>query len=63
MGMKFASKFIGALVVKSQPACAIAVLLADLHLHSRAPSCWTAQILDGFRGLRRCESFVTAMKQ
>eukprot|EP00983_Pelagomonas_calceolata_P078215 1154193-Pelagomonas_calceolata.AAC.1 len=29
------------------------VLKADLHLHSRAPSCWTAQILDGFEGLRR----------
>eukprot|EP00983_Pelagomonas_calceolata_P075140 1152868-Pelagomonas_calceolata.AAC.2 len=39
------------------------VLKADLHLHSRAPSCWTAQILDGFQGLRRCKSFVTAMKQ
>eukprot|EP00983_Pelagomonas_calceolata_P077895 1154059-Pelagomonas_calceolata.AAC.2 len=39
------------------------VLKADLHLHSRAPSCWTAHILDGFQGLRRCESFVTAMKQ
>eukprot|EP00983_Pelagomonas_calceolata_P072258 1151637-Pelagomonas_calceolata.AAC.1 len=39
------------------------VLKADLHLHFRAPSCWTAQILDGFQGLRRCESFVTAMKQ
>ena len=36
---------------------------ADLHMHSRAPSCWTAQVLDGFQGLRRCDSFVTAMKQ
>eukprot|EP00983_Pelagomonas_calceolata_P039491 1137209-Pelagomonas_calceolata.AAC.2 len=39
------------------------VLKADVHLHSRAPSCWTAEVLDGFQGLRRCESFVTAMKQ
>eukprot|EP00983_Pelagomonas_calceolata_P065011 1148403-Pelagomonas_calceolata.AAC.1 len=39
------------------------VLKADLHLHSRGPSCSTAQILDGFQGLWRCESFVTAMKQ
>eukprot|EP00983_Pelagomonas_calceolata_P047660 1140746-Pelagomonas_calceolata.AAC.3 len=38
-------------------------LKVDLHLHSRNPSCWTAQILDGFQGLRRCESFVTAIKQ
>eukprot|EP00983_Pelagomonas_calceolata_P057964 1145304-Pelagomonas_calceolata.AAC.1 len=30
---------------------------------SRVPSCWTAQILDGFQGLRHCDSFVTAMKQ
>eukprot|EP00983_Pelagomonas_calceolata_P062257 1147205-Pelagomonas_calceolata.AAC.3 len=22
--------------------------------HSRAPPCWTAQILEGFQGLRRC---------
>eukprot|EP00983_Pelagomonas_calceolata_P002241 75777-Pelagomonas_calceolata.AAC.1 len=28
-----------------------------------APSCWTAQILDSFQGSRRCESFVTAVKQ
>eukprot|EP00983_Pelagomonas_calceolata_P044283 1139240-Pelagomonas_calceolata.AAC.1 len=39
------------------------VLKEDLHLHSRAPSCWTAQVLDGFQGLWRCESFVTTMKQ
>eukprot|EP00983_Pelagomonas_calceolata_P052913 1143066-Pelagomonas_calceolata.AAC.2 len=39
------------------------VLNADLHLHSQAPSCWTAQILDGFPGLRHCDSFVTVMKQ
>eukprot|EP00983_Pelagomonas_calceolata_P014741 468144-Pelagomonas_calceolata.AAC.1 len=39
------------------------VLKADLHLHSRAASCWTAQILDGFQGLQHCESFVTVMKQ
>eukprot|EP00983_Pelagomonas_calceolata_P003259 106021-Pelagomonas_calceolata.AAC.1 len=39
------------------------VLKADLHSHSRAPSCWTAQISDGFQRLRRCESFVTAIKQ
>eukprot|EP00983_Pelagomonas_calceolata_P026408 829097-Pelagomonas_calceolata.AAC.1 len=39
------------------------VLKADLHLHFRVPSCWTAHILNGFQGLRRCESFVTAMKQ
>eukprot|EP00983_Pelagomonas_calceolata_P072717 1151837-Pelagomonas_calceolata.AAC.3 len=39
------------------------VLKADLHLHSRAPLCWTAQILDWFQGLWRCESFAVAMKQ
>eukprot|EP00983_Pelagomonas_calceolata_P133397 1161961-Pelagomonas_calceolata.AAC.6 len=41
-------------------------LKVDLHLHSRAPSCWTAQILDHpaiMALLRRCESFVTATKQ
>eukprot|EP00983_Pelagomonas_calceolata_P052710 1142962-Pelagomonas_calceolata.AAC.1 len=38
------------------------ILKEDLHLHSRTPSCWTAQILDRFQGLQRCESFVTAMK-
>eukprot|EP00983_Pelagomonas_calceolata_P002903 95931-Pelagomonas_calceolata.AAC.1 len=32
-------------------------------LHSRAPLCSTAQNLDGFQGLWRCESFITAMKQ
>eukprot|EP00983_Pelagomonas_calceolata_P024904 783171-Pelagomonas_calceolata.AAC.2 len=39
------------------------VLKADLHLHSLAPACWTAQILDGFQGSRHCESIVTLMKQ
>eukprot|EP00983_Pelagomonas_calceolata_P000293 9395-Pelagomonas_calceolata.AAC.1 len=29
------------------------VLKADLNLHSREPSCWTAQVLDAFQGLRR----------
>eukprot|EP00983_Pelagomonas_calceolata_P102840 1158851-Pelagomonas_calceolata.AAC.8 len=29
------------------------VMKVGLHLHSRAPSCWTAQILDGFQGLGR----------
>eukprot|EP00983_Pelagomonas_calceolata_P007259 236495-Pelagomonas_calceolata.AAC.1 len=31
--------------------------------HSRAPSCWTAQSLDSFQELWRCDSFVAAMKQ
>eukprot|EP00983_Pelagomonas_calceolata_P025845 809773-Pelagomonas_calceolata.AAC.1 len=39
------------------------VLREDLQSHSRAPSCWNTQILDAFQGLRRCESFVTAMEQ
>eukprot|EP00983_Pelagomonas_calceolata_P120217 1160683-Pelagomonas_calceolata.AAC.5 len=26
-------------------------VLKDLHLHSRTPSCWTAQILDVFKDL------------
>jgi hypothetical protein len=39
------------------------VLKADLNIHSREPSCWTAQVLDAFQGLRRCDSFVEAVRQ
>eukprot|EP00983_Pelagomonas_calceolata_P018659 585384-Pelagomonas_calceolata.AAC.1 len=39
------------------------VLKADLNIHSREPSCWIAQALDGFKGLRRCDSFVQAVRQ
>eukprot|EP00983_Pelagomonas_calceolata_P009627 311200-Pelagomonas_calceolata.AAC.1 len=39
------------------------VLKADLKNHSREPSCWTAQVLDGFQGLRCCDSFVQAARQ
>eukprot|EP00983_Pelagomonas_calceolata_P076506 1153442-Pelagomonas_calceolata.AAC.1 len=27
------------------------------------PPCWTAQVLDGLQGLRRCNSFVQAVRQ
>eukprot|EP00983_Pelagomonas_calceolata_P122916 1160951-Pelagomonas_calceolata.AAC.1 len=39
------------------------VLKADLNIHSREPSCWTAQVLDAFQGLRRCDFFVQAARQ
>jgi hypothetical protein len=39
------------------------VLKADLNIQSREPSCWTAQVLDAFQGLRRCDSFVQAVRQ
>eukprot|EP00983_Pelagomonas_calceolata_P055256 1144068-Pelagomonas_calceolata.AAC.1 len=39
------------------------VLKADLKFHSREPSCWTAQVLGAFQGLRRCDSFVQAVRQ
>jgi hypothetical protein len=34
----------------------------DLSIHLRDPSCWT-QVLDAFQGLRRCNSFVQAVRQ
>ena len=39
------------------------VLRADLSIHSREPSCWTAKVLDTFQGLRRCDMFVQAVRQ
>eukprot|EP00983_Pelagomonas_calceolata_P009363 303335-Pelagomonas_calceolata.AAC.1 len=39
------------------------VLKADLKIHSREPSCWTAQVLNAFQGLRRCDSFAQAVRQ
>jgi len=39
------------------------VLKADFRIHSREPSCWTAQILDGFEGMQGCESFKHAVRQ
>eukprot|EP00983_Pelagomonas_calceolata_P031818 998495-Pelagomonas_calceolata.AAC.1 len=39
------------------------VLKADLNIHSCEPSCWTAQVLDAFQGLQRCDSFVQAVRQ
>ena len=39
------------------------VLRADLSIHSREPSCWTAKVLDAFQGLRRCDVFVQAVRQ
>eukprot|EP00983_Pelagomonas_calceolata_P037688 1136469-Pelagomonas_calceolata.AAC.1 len=35
----------------------------DLNIHSREPSCWTAQVLDAFRSLRCFDSFVQAVRQ
>ena len=39
------------------------VLLADISIHSREPSCWTAKVLDAFQVLRRCDVFVQAVRQ
>eukprot|EP00983_Pelagomonas_calceolata_P030107 943214-Pelagomonas_calceolata.AAC.1 len=39
------------------------VLKADLNIRSREPSCWTAQVLNGFQGLRYCETSVQAVRQ
>eukprot|EP00983_Pelagomonas_calceolata_P012804 409863-Pelagomonas_calceolata.AAC.1 len=39
------------------------VLKADLNIHSREPACWTAQVLNAFQGLRRCDSFAQAVRQ
>eukprot|EP00983_Pelagomonas_calceolata_P016440 518837-Pelagomonas_calceolata.AAC.1 len=39
------------------------VLTADLNIHLPEPSCWTAQILDAFQGLWRCDSCVQAVRQ
>eukprot|EP00983_Pelagomonas_calceolata_P007980 260452-Pelagomonas_calceolata.AAC.1 len=39
------------------------VMKADLNIHSREPACWTAQVLDTFQGLRRCDSFAQAVRQ
>jgi len=39
------------------------VLKADFRIHSREPSCWTAQILDGFERLQGCETFRQSVRQ
>ena len=39
------------------------VLRADVSIHSREPSCWTAKVLDAFQGLRLCDVFVQAVRQ
>eukprot|EP00983_Pelagomonas_calceolata_P025801 808340-Pelagomonas_calceolata.AAC.1 len=39
------------------------VLKADLNIYVREPSCWTAQVLGAFKGLRRRDSFVQAVRQ
>ena len=39
------------------------VLRAEMSIHSRKPSCWTAKVLDAFQGLRRCDVFVQAVRQ
>eukprot|EP00983_Pelagomonas_calceolata_P013179 420978-Pelagomonas_calceolata.AAC.1 len=39
------------------------VMKADLNIPSREPACWTAQVLDAFPGLRRCDSFAQAVQQ
>ena len=38
------------------------VLHADIKMHPRVPKCWTAQMLDGFQGLQRCDVFVSAVQ-
>lgn len=38
------------------------VLQADIKMHPRVANYWTAQTLDGFPGLYRCDSFVYAVK-
>ena len=38
------------------------VLQADVKMHPRAAKCWTAQMLDGFQGLHRCDDFVSAVR-
>jgi len=38
------------------------VLQADVKMHPRAAKCWTAQMLDGFHGLHRCDDFVSAVR-
>eukprot|EP00983_Pelagomonas_calceolata_P033052 1035811-Pelagomonas_calceolata.AAC.1 len=39
------------------------VLKAGLNIHSHEPSCWTAQVLKAFQGLRCCDSFMQAVRQ
>eukprot|EP00983_Pelagomonas_calceolata_P015144 482419-Pelagomonas_calceolata.AAC.1 len=39
------------------------VLKADLNINLREPARWTAQVLDAFQGLRRCDSFAQAVLQ
>jgi len=39
------------------------VLQADVSIHSREPSCWTAKVLDAFQRMRRCDVFVQAVRQ
>jgi len=38
------------------------VFQADRNMHSRATGCWTAQLLDGFQGLRKSEEHVQAVR-
>jgi len=38
-------------------------LRADMSIHSREPSCWTAKVLHAFQGPRRCDVFVQAVRQ
>eukprot|EP00983_Pelagomonas_calceolata_P014017 449069-Pelagomonas_calceolata.AAC.1 len=35
---------------------------ADCNMNSRAPGCWTALMLDGFQGLRKCDEYVLAVR-
>jgi len=39
------------------------VFQADCNMHSRATGCWTAQMLDGFQGLQKCEEYVQAVRR
>jgi hypothetical protein len=38
------------------------VIQADHQIHPRAPNCWTAQVLDGFQGLSKCDEYVRAFQ-
>ena len=50
-------------MLKSNSVTVQKVLRADMSIHSREPSCWTAKVLDAFQGLRRCDVFVQAVRQ
>eukprot|EP00983_Pelagomonas_calceolata_P012135 388846-Pelagomonas_calceolata.AAC.1 len=50
-------------MLKSNSETLRRVLRADLNIHLREPACWTAQFLDAFQGLRRCDFFVQAVRQ